>query len=218
MKTIKMNIAELKHPEKNIRKHPQKQITEMKRSIEKFGQFRPVVIDETNTILAGNGLVIAMRELGKQEVDVLQYSNLSANDKKKLMIADIQVAALGVDVYGAIEEILLSLGDDLDVPGYDDETLRMITAESDAVVNTVQNYGIYPQEEVESLRAVEADREEHGVKAVEQTYNAGGFTPPPVNHSAESVAEEAEETKAYSKVNQGDRYVTCPDCGKKIYI
>lgn len=46
MKITKVNVDTLKSPEKNVRKHNEKQIRELARSIEKFGQIRPVVIDE----------------------------------------------------------------------------------------------------------------------------------------------------------------------------
>ena len=57
MKIVKKRLADLKRPEKNVRIHSDKQITEFKRSIEMFGQIRPIVIDEVGTILAGNALM-----------------------------------------------------------------------------------------------------------------------------------------------------------------
>ena len=66
MQTITVKIKDLKHPDKNVRMHPPEQIKEMKRSIKQFGQIRPAVIDENNMILAGNGMVAAMREMGME--------------------------------------------------------------------------------------------------------------------------------------------------------
>ncbi len=82
MKIIKMNITDLKEPKKNIRIHTKNQIKEFVRSINMFGQIRPVVIDEDNTILAGNGLVMALKEAGKEKVDVYKVENL--NEKVQL--------------------------------------------------------------------------------------------------------------------------------------
>lgn len=61
--TIK-KLSDLKHPEKNVRIHSEQQIRELKRSLEKFGQTRALVIDENNIILIGNGLYEAMVSLG----------------------------------------------------------------------------------------------------------------------------------------------------------
>ena len=52
----KVPMSELTLSEKNVRMHTQTQLKEFVRSIEMFGQYRPIVVDETGTILAGNGL------------------------------------------------------------------------------------------------------------------------------------------------------------------
>lgn len=54
MKVIKKRLDDLKHPEKNVRIHSEQQIRELKRSLEKFGQTRALVVDENNVILIGN--------------------------------------------------------------------------------------------------------------------------------------------------------------------
>ena len=99
-KHLVMRIDELRHPEKNIRKHSRKQIEEMKRSLNMFEQFRPIVVDDTNTILCGNGLVIALREMGEEEAEVIQYEGLTENQKKKLMILAVLAVALILAVCG----------------------------------------------------------------------------------------------------------------------
>ena len=43
-------------PEKNVRIHTEQQLREFERSVRMFGQIRPIVVDENNVILAGNGL------------------------------------------------------------------------------------------------------------------------------------------------------------------
>lgn len=67
MKVTIKKLSVLKHPEKNVRIHSEQQIRELKRSLEKFGQTRALVIDENNIILIGNGLYEAMVSLGYQE-------------------------------------------------------------------------------------------------------------------------------------------------------
>ena len=56
MRVVKMKLADLVKPEKNVRIHTEQQIKEFRRSVEMFGQIRPIVVDEKNIILAGNGL------------------------------------------------------------------------------------------------------------------------------------------------------------------
>lgn len=117
MKVIKKRLDDLKHPEKNVRIHSEQQIRELKRSLEKFGQTRALVVDENNVILIGNGLYEAMVSLGYQEASVYVKTELSENDKKKLMIADNKTYALGIDNLDTLNEFLEELQGDLDIPG-----------------------------------------------------------------------------------------------------
>lgn len=211
---VKVKVADLRHPAKNTRKHPQKQINEMKRSLNAFGQFRDVVVDESGVVLVGNGLVMAMRELGWEECDALRYTNLTENEKKKLMIADNQVASLGVDDYSAIEEILNSLAGDYDVPGYDEEMIKLIVEQTDSVMDTAMSYGVYEPEDVNALKETERAREENGLRPVQQPSE-------PVAPSMQVTARTDEGQgvgKVYAKPQEAERYIICPHCGEKIYI
>lgn len=205
-KNLTMRIDMLQHPEKNVRKHSRKQIEEMKRSLTTFEQFRPIVIDETNTILCGNGLVIAMREMGIEEADVIQYEDLTPNQKKKLMIADNQIASLGTDNMEVIEEFIKSLGDDLDVPGYDQETLEMLVAESEDVTKEVMSYGVYQPDEIDSVKRYE----EAPIQPVKQTYQ------PPIERVGSTEPIPAEERT--SATAEREQWVICPHCGGKIWL
>ena len=97
MKVEKIAIYKLKHPEVNTRKHPEAKIKEMVKSVEMFGQTRPLVIDENNVVLAGNGLLIALRRLGTEKAEVFKKTGLSDAQKKKLMLADNKIYSLGID-------------------------------------------------------------------------------------------------------------------------
>lgn len=209
MKTIKMNIADLRHPEKNVRNHSQKQIKEMKRSLEKFGQFRPIVVDETNTILCGNGLITAMRDMGYKEADVLKYDNLSDKDKKKLMIADNQIASLGTDNFEVIEEFIKSLEGDLDVPGYDEEMIKTLVMDDDELNEAIMDYGTFPKEQIDAVRSNEGVEQ----KPVEQTYQPEYRQPTNVYQGSTTPEEPMQTSTAETQ-----RYVICPHCGEKIYL
>ena len=124
MKVTKMKLSALKVPEKNVRIHSEKQVKEFVRSLESFGQIRPIVVDEDNTILAGNGLYAALMAKGETDADVLVMKGLTPNEKKKLMLADNKIYSLGVDDMEVFEEFLKDLGDDLEIPGYDEELLK----------------------------------------------------------------------------------------------
>ena len=200
--TLIMRVDELIHPEKNVRRHSRKQIEEMKRSLDMFQQFKHVVVDENNIILCGNGIVTAMREMGREEAEVIKYEGLTENQKKKLMIADNQISSLGTDDMEVIEEFIKSLGDDLDVPGYDEDTLEMLVAESNEITKEVMNYGVYTPDEIESVRK----NEDEPLQPVKQTYQE------PIQRA---VMTEEERT---STPMEREQWVICPHCGEKIYL
>lgn len=52
MKITVKKLADLRKPAHNIRRHSDKQITEYIRSIEMFGQIKPLVVDEHGEIIA----------------------------------------------------------------------------------------------------------------------------------------------------------------------
>ncbi len=70
MEVITVKLAELVKPEKNVRIHTEQQIREFQRSIKMFGQIRPIVVDENNVILAGNGLYDTLMTMGRDTAEV----------------------------------------------------------------------------------------------------------------------------------------------------
>ena len=217
MNIIQMNIAELRHPEKNVRNHSKKQIKEMMRSLDKFKQFRPIVVDENNTILCGNGLVMAMREKGETTVDVLKYENLSEKDKKKLMIADNQIASLGTDNFDVIEEFIKSLDGDLDVPGYDEEMIATLVMSDEELEREVMNYGTFPIEQIESVKSNEGFEQKPVAQTFQQTESSQAVNAYQ-NSAPQGFAPAQHEEPMETSYAETQRYVVCPHCGEKIYL
>ena len=69
MKAVTKPLSDLRRPEKNVRMHTDKQLVEFRRSVEMFGQIRPIVCDEDGVILAGNGLYETLLSMGRTEAD-----------------------------------------------------------------------------------------------------------------------------------------------------
>lgn len=195
---VRKPISELKQPEINSRKHPAKQITEFKRSIEKFGVIRPIVADEEGTILVGNGLFLALCELGKEYADVLVVKGLSANEKKKLILSDNKIYSLGVDNYEGIEQLMNDLAQysDFEIPGYDSEILDEL-------------YGIASVEEDA------ADMEKGGGQPIYVEEE------PQAPQSAPSQQKEIKPTKATIEareqaLEEAKKFIICPHCGERV--
>lgn len=220
LKTEQYNLNDLKYPESNVRVHGAKQIEELKRSYNKFGQIRPVVTDKDGVILAGNGLVQALTELGVEKVEVLPMKNLSDNDKKKLMIADNKIYNLGRDDNDALFAMLESLDGDYDVPGFEDDTLKELLADLDDVDDSVMNYGTIDDVERETFERAgsnlekrteqaRVEREEETEEQEEQRVNRDGAYRETENYSPED-----------DENNKGDvrKSVRCPHCGETVWL
>lgn len=211
MQIVQMKLSDLVSPDKNVRYHNQKQIKEFGRSLEKFGQIRPVVVDENNVIRCGNGLVAAMRSLGYETADVYVMRNLSENDKKKLMIADNRIYGLGVDNLTTINEFFEELKGDLDIPGYDEEILNTIVSEADEITEKLSEFGTLDDEEIEGIKAGAAQTVQAPVKSESQYVNTTD-SPTPSSSNAEN------RVLADNSLNENDSYIICPKCGEKIWL
>lgn len=201
MKIIKMNISDLKAPDKNVRIHTQNQIREFVRSINMFGQIRPVVIDETNTVLAGNGLIMALKEAGKEEADVYKIEGLSDNQKKKLMIADNKIFSLGIENLDTLNIFLEELGSDLDIPGFDEDILKAMVSEAEEVTEKLSQYGTLDEEEIEKIQSNKERKEI-------QIENA-------ISKNESTIYEQEEDQEDITDIK---KFVICPKCGEKIWL
>lgn len=201
----KMKMADLRQPERNVRMHPDKQIQEFMRSIKMFGQTRPIVVDENNTILIGCGLYKAMQRLDYEEADVLKRIDLSESDKKKLMIADNKIYSLGVDDLDATNDFLKEILD-YDVPGFDEDVLKMIMADADEVTEKIAEYGVLEEGEIEKIQQKTVPKvipEQLEQKSEEAEKPAGNI---------EKINPESEPQESQKP------YVICQECGAKVWL
>ncbi|MER8918123.1 site-specific DNA-methyltransferase [Mesorhizobium sp. M0761] len=77
---------------KNARMHSKKQIKQIADSILEFGFTNPVLIDESNNVLAGHGRLAAARLLGWKEVPTLSITHLNEKQKRAYIVADNRIA------------------------------------------------------------------------------------------------------------------------------
>lgn len=217
MKVIKKRLDDLKHPEKNVRIHSEQQIRELKRSLEKFGQTRALVVDENNVILIGNGLYEAMASLGYQEASVYVKTELSENDKKKLMIADNKTYALGIDNLDTLNEFLEELQGDLDIPGYDEEILQQMVADADEVTEKISEYGTLDESEIQKIKEANEKREQKAAAAEISDNNSENSSENP-NTSDNQSSERQNTTETEPEITETRKFVICPNCGEKIWL
>jgi len=88
-------IALLKRKTLNPRRHPEKQIIMLSRSIDHFGFLIPCLVDEENHLLSGEARVEAAARLGMPKIPVIRVQHLSDAEKRAYIIADNKLAELG---------------------------------------------------------------------------------------------------------------------------
>jgi DNA modification methylase len=107
MQIIKVKVTDLKPYEKNAKKHPKEQIEQIKKSIQQFGMNDPIGIDEHNMVIEGHGRLLAVKELGFEEVDCICLSHLSEKDKKAYILAHNKLTMnTGFDNAILLEELM----------------------------------------------------------------------------------------------------------------
>lgn len=210
MKVTKMKLADLKKPEKNVRIHTEQQIKEFRRSVEMFGQIRPIVVDENNVILAGNGLYDTLITMGRDMADVYQYDNLTENQKKKLMIADNKIFGLGVENLDTLNSFLEDLKGDLDIPGFDEEILRQMVSEAEDVTQKLAEYGILDEDEIRNIKeSSEKRRQQIQVTGEEPELQQSHEPATQIQQEPGTDGEDPAEIR---------KFVVCPKCGEKIWL
>lgn len=220
MNVITMPLSELKRPERNVRIHTDKQLKEFERSIRMFGQIRPLVVDETNTILAGVGCYETLCRMGATEASVYKVENLTENQKKKLMIADNKIYGLGVDNLETFNSFLEELSSDLDIPGFDESILQSMVAEAEEVTDKIMEYGTVDDSEIEAMKAAKARKEALMEKAEQEhpspapSQPAAVPQPAPMAYNSPTVYEDDEDHDP-AEIR---KFVICPNCGEKIWL
>ncbi len=208
MEIITMKLADLVKPKKNVGIHTEQQLKEFQRSVEMFGQIRPIVVDENNIILAGNGLYDTLIAMGKETAEVYRYDNLTENQKKKLMIADNKIFSLGIENLETLNSFLEDLQGDLDIPGFDEEILKQMVSEAEDITNKLSEYGTLDDEEIRNIKE-NGERKEQQIHKIESGQDSAQQQAVLTQQNSEEDNKETTEVR---------KFVICPNCGEKIWL
>jgi len=116
---------------RNARTHSPEQIAQIAASIREFGWTNPILVDGHNGVIAGHGRLLAARQLGFDEVPVIELAHLNDTQRRAYVLADNRLAEnAGWDA----ELLRLELGDlqlmdiDLGLMGFGDAELQDLLA------------------------------------------------------------------------------------------
>lgn len=206
MKLEVVKLSDLKPLEKNVRKHNDKQIDELIKSVEQFGQTRAMVIDEDNNILIGNGLYFALVKMNKADVQCYRKTGLSEVEKKKLILSDNKIYSLGADNYDEINNYIQEITGmgDFEIAGYDKFILEQMTATDEQVEEAISNYGV-----ITDVKYTKEDSKQETSYKEPEIKNGPEIKNEPVTMVT--------ETKVGTEKNE-KKYIICPSCGEMIYL
>lgn len=205
-------LSDLKPNTRNVRIHSAKQTEEYKRSLQKYGQIKPIICDEDGVIWIGNGLYEAMKSLGMKEAACYVKTGMTEHEKLKMMMADNKVYELGLTDLESIDEILKDLNGDFDIPGYDDHLLETITMSFQETDDFISSYGSFSEEDVANVRKNE-EKVGNTAGSPDGTVPGSDMVTPIPDAGTPGTAIEAGETG-----QEAGRYIICPHCGERICL
>lgn len=175
----------------NPNMHPQEQVLALSKSIDTYGQYYPIIVDEDMRILCGHGKVLALQHLGHTTGEVRIMRGLSDKQKLKLVIEDNKIQGMSYVDYTKIEDIIREIGE-LDIIGFGTDYL-------DAIINeTVKdNMGVDFSQPAAPPKSNEAQ-----VESVPQ-------------ERREAQDDERDDIEAGMQTAHTMR---CPHCGKEITL
>jgi ParB-like chromosome segregation protein Spo0J len=132
----------------NARTHPEHQLEQLCRNIERFGFYNPVLTDEDGTIIAGHGRVMAAQRMGLEEVPTIVIKGLSESERRALTLADNRIQMNASWDMDKVREELSALADedfDLSFTGFSDGEIESLLSDT---------MGILPDMESEFVQTV----------------------------------------------------------------
>jgi len=111
MKIEVLSVDQLLNDPSNARQHSTKNLDAIKASLLKFGQQKPIVINKEGIVIAGNGTLIAAKELGWSEIKCVR-SELGKVEQTAYAIADNRTAELATWDMDILGDTLQSLRED----------------------------------------------------------------------------------------------------------
>jgi hypothetical protein len=146
LRVLEVNSKDLVLDPNNARQHSEAQIKAIAKSLEEFGQQRPLVVDKNNVVYAGNGTLQAAQSLNWEKVSVVVLPFDDPIKCRAFAIADNRTSDLSswdnAELVKSLEEINnANLLDTVGYSSYDVDDLKALLSEMEAVA--LYNSGIF---------------------------------------------------------------------------
>jgi len=114
-------MLDIKPYEQNAKKHPDKQLKQIAKSIKEFGWQQPIVVDKKNIIIVGHGRWFSYQKF-KDEMSLpepeIKVADLTEKQSKAYRLADNKLNDSPWDMKLVIEELKLLDNDMIDLTGF----------------------------------------------------------------------------------------------------
>lgn len=119
---------------KNAKKHPQKQIEQVAKSIKEFGMNQPIVVDKKGVIIVGHGRYEALKHLGWEIKDeYIKVVDLTEEQAKSYRLADNKLNESEWDMSLVIEELKGLSESMIELSGFDKDLVIEADEKDDEV-------------------------------------------------------------------------------------
>jgi len=118
----------------NARRHPVRNLESIKSSLRRFGQQKPIVVDQSNIVRAGNGTLEAAKLLGWTHINIVR-SDLKGSEATAYGIADNRT--------GELAELLAKFLADAQIGevGFDEQELAKLIGDCTVNAADSENFG-----------------------------------------------------------------------------
>lgn len=125
LEVVWYSLDQLSPDPDNKRVHNERNLAEIRRSLEAYGQQKPIVVDSDLVVRAGNGVLLAARELGWSQVAAVQ-TDLAGDKARAFAVMDNRAGDLSeFDEWGLLD--LLNELDAAENPvGYSPDEIQML--------------------------------------------------------------------------------------------
>lgn len=148
MEIQRVKLSELKHDKKNARRHDERNVEEIKRSLQEFGQHRPFVVQRgTNKVIVGNGMLDAMLALGMTEGDAYIVDDDEETSIRRAL-ADNRTGELASWDMAVLKDLFEDMGSVPNVPGWNTEEIENLFTSFSPLDGDREKVGASPWERV----------------------------------------------------------------------
>lgn len=154
LKVVYRKTDDLSPYENNARVHTQSQIDILKKSIAEFGFTNPILVDESDTVIAGHARLEAATQMEIAQVPTIVLQGLTEEQRAAYAIADNKITLNASWDFKTLEEEIEKLREtdlDLDLTGFTDIELQQFG--DTAVDDPAQEWDGMPEFENEAAGA-----------------------------------------------------------------